>query len=114
MTRERASIFGDDQDDDIDIGSLKPTAARRPDPEAVRRVAEAGGFSSREPTPAPPAPDRPRRGRPRTGRTHQINIKASADTLTRFFALCDQLRLSQAEAFERAVAALELKVNEED
>lgn len=116
MTRERASIFGDDdQADDIDVSAFRPGAAHRPDADAVRRVAEAGGFSSREPAPsAPAAPTRPTRGRQKTGRTHQVNIRASTDTLTRFLALADQLHLSQAETFERAVAALEEKIEDRD
>ena len=43
----------------------------------------------------------------RTGRNIQLNIKARADTIERFYALADRNGWVLGEAFERAVAALE-------
>lgn len=56
------------------------------------------------------APAMPTKGisrRYKTGRNQQINIKASAEYLERFYALLEVYKLSQAELFERAVEALE-------
>lgn len=106
MSRERASIFGDatEPDDGLDVSGFKPKPSVRPDAAEVRRVAEAGGFTPRQPEPAAP---RPPQRRHRTGRDRQLNIKCSADYLERFNALADQLGIKQVEAFERAVEALE-------
>ncbi len=106
MTRERASIFGDgeEQDDGLDVTGFKPKPSVRPDAAEVRRVAEADGFTSRQPE---PAAHRPPQRRHRTGRDRQLNIKCSAEYLERFNAIGDTLSLKQVEVFERAIEALE-------
>lgn len=103
MTRERASIFGDDEGLDVSAFTTKPRGAVRPDAGAVRQVAERAGFPSREPAAA--AADRPRRAAPRTGRNLQLNLKVSRDYLDRFLAYADQLGVSQAEALEYLIRA---------
>jgi hypothetical protein len=117
----RASIF--DGDDDFDLSEFKPrpkTARPRPDKDALREVAEKKGFVSREPdtpkaakavTPPPaPAPEPMPQRRYRTGRNRQLNLKVSDDVLRRFYALADSQDLILGEAFEQAVAALEILV----
>lgn len=73
MAGDRASIFGDDQDDtpSVDVGGFKPKPRGKtrqvPDAEAVKAVSESGGFPSRQapkpqpaaPQPAPQAPPAP-------------------------------------------------------
>ncbi len=123
----RASIF--DGDDDFDLSEFTPrakTAKPRADKDALREVAEKKGFVSREPeavkTPkepkpakaaapvvvAPPAPEPLPQRRYRTGRNRQLNLKVSDDILRRFYALADSQDLILGEAFEQAVAALEI------
>jgi hypothetical protein len=46
----------------------------------------------------------------RTGRNLQLNLKVSDDVLRRFYALADSQDLILGEAFEQAVAALEILV----
>jgi hypothetical protein len=115
-TPQRASIFEDDQD--LDLSSFKPKApaTTKPDKKALRDVAEARGFSSREPvTPAvptaPPVATEPMlQRRYRTGRNRQINLKVTDDVLRRFYALADAQELILAEVLEHAVTALEEKI----
>jgi hypothetical protein len=76
MSKSRASIFEDAPD--LDVGSFAPKTAvdvKRPPAEAVRAVAEAAQFRSREaPAPKPqPAPKRAAR-RYRTRRNVQIAV----------------------------------------
>lgn len=106
-------MFGGDDSkggDDLAVGDFAPRPrgqGPRPDPDQVRQVAQAAGFTPREPADAA-APRQQRRHR--TGRTEQINLRASPEYRDRFNALADQLQASQAEAFERAVEALEQKL----
>ena len=108
MTKERASIFGDEPPAEValDVAGFKPKPSVRPNAADVRRTAEENGFTSRQPEPAP-ASARPPQRRHRTGRDRQLNIKCSAEYLERFNALGDRLGVKQVEAFERAVEALE-------
>jgi hypothetical protein len=92
MVKERAKVFGDD-DDTIDVSEFTPKAGvakNSPPPEAVRAVSEKANFPSREPaTSAKPAASiiekvkpqpvsakrEPRRHR--TGRNVQMNLKVT-------------------------------------
>jgi hypothetical protein len=110
MTMERASVF--DQGPDIDISGFKPRTAAKPaaQPEQVRAISETASFVSREPIRAPrqtaaPIAREPRRHR--TGRNIQLNIKARAETIERFYAISDRNGWVLGETFERAIAALE-------
>ncbi len=115
----RASIF--DGDDDFDLSEFTPrpkTSKPRADKDALREVAEKKGFVSREPTepkaakaviPAPAPEPIPQR-RYRTGRNRQLNLKVTDDVMRRFYALADSQDLILGEAFEQAVAALEILV----
>ena len=116
----RASIF--DGDDDFDLSEFTPrakTARPRADKEALREVAEKKGFVSREPD-APkaapkaekvvPPPEPMQQRRYRTGRNRQLNLKVTDDVMRRFYALADSQDLILGEAFEQAVAALEILV----
>jgi hypothetical protein len=75
MSEDRADPFAD-------LADFKPGAKSRPaSPERIRDVSELAGFPSRAPR------------RWRTGRNTQLNLKVSADVLTRFAALADQRRV---------------------
>jgi hypothetical protein len=123
MTMERASVF--DQGPDIDISGFKPRTTAKPaaQPEQVKAISETASFVSREPIRTPrqaasPVPvarasqaqreamtREPRRHR--TGRNIQLNIKARAETIERFYAIADRKGWVLGETFERAIAALE-------
>lgn len=104
MSGTRAKLgFGDALDDlGSFIPSSLPKSATRPE------AAAAAGFKRREPVPAA-VPDMPRlkqQRRRRTGRNAQINIKATQETLDRFYAAVDEMECGVGEAFERAVDLL--------
>jgi hypothetical protein len=123
MSTERASVF--DHGPEIDISGFKPRTAAKPaaQPEQVKAISETASFVSREPirtprqTAAPgpvarasqaqrePMTREPRRHR--TGRNIQLNIKARAETIERFYAISDRKGWVLGETFERAIAALE-------
>lgn len=121
MSSERASIF--DQGPEIDISGFGPRPATKPAPELeqVKAISEAASFVSREPVaPSPKAAPAARASREaqkepiareprrhRTGRNIQLNIKARAETIDRFYAIADRRGWVLGEAFERAIEALE-------
>ena len=124
MSSERASVF--DHGPDIDISGFEPRKVAKPaaQPDQVKAISETASFVSREPirtprqTAAPTSTTRASREsqteptireprRHRTGRNRQFNIKATDDTIERFYALADRHRWVLGETFERAVAALE-------
>jgi len=93
-----------------------PKVSAKPDPKVeanvkavVETVAEANHFPSRKAQPpkqnivAVPRIQR----RHVTGRNQQLNLKATKDTLDRFYQLADKYEVTLAEAFEKAVKALE-------
>lgn len=110
MSKTRASIFESDADEvDVSTFTPKPGPDRAaPPPAAVRAVAEAANFRSREATHVPPPPTerRPLR-RHRTGRNVQFNLKASQETVDAFYAISDQQGWVLGETLEYAVAALQ-------
>jgi hypothetical protein len=109
MSTERASVF--DHGPDIDISGFKPRTAAKPaaQPEQVKAISETANFVSREPIRTPPQPATIKREprRHRTGRNIQLNIKARAETIDRFYAIADRNGWVLGETFERAIAALE-------
>ena len=123
MSSERASIF--DQGPEIDISGFTPRTTAMPAAERdqVKEISEAANFVSREPAiSAPPATSAPvartwreaqrepivrEPRRHRTGRNIQLNIKARAETIERFYAIADRKGWVLGETFERAIAALE-------
>lgn len=93
-----------------DLSDFTPKAQPKPvEPAQIERLAQENGFPSRQPKAAPEAPQtaiRPRR-RYTTGRNQQLNIKATADTIARFYRLADERRVPLGELLEEALAALE-------
>ena len=109
MTKPRSSIFDSaDPATTLDLDGFAPK--RGPDPrapsvEALRQVAEAANFPSREAKgSAKPA----RTGRRyTTGRNVQFNIKASQETIDAFIRIADRQGWVLGETLEHAVAALQ-------
>jgi len=84
----------------------------------VKAISETADFVSREPATRKPvtasvarvAQSEPMTREPRrhrTGRNIQLNIKARADTIERFYAIAARYGWVLGETFERAIAALE-------
>ena len=103
----RANPFGD-------LGDFTTKSTPKPvEPHQIERLAADNGFPSRQPVadkqaPAVAAPaSTPARRRYVTGRNRQINLKASDETIARFYRLADERQVPLAELFELAVAALE-------
>ena len=98
MTTERASLGFGSELEQLDAWNPQPPSAPRPNQDAIRHVAAAAGFSSREPQLV--------RGR-RTGRNMQLNLKARPDTIAAFCAIADANGWGLGETLEKAVELLE-------
>ena len=100
---QRADPFAPDSGPDL--SGFKPRPAPRPavPRDTIRRVAEEGGFPSRESRKPQPKAQRRRI----TGRTVQINIKATQETVERLNAIADRRGWVLGEVLEHALAALE-------
>jgi hypothetical protein len=98
MSSERASIFG--QGPELDVSGFTPRNIPEPAAQAdqVKAISETADFVSREPATRKPvtasvarvAQSEPMTREPRrhrTGRNIQLNIKARADTIERFYAI---------------------------
>ena len=74
--------------------------------EAIARIAEDNGFPSRQ---APKAAREPRRKRRvyTTGRNRQFNLKATAETVERFYKMADERKVPLCELMEQALDVLE-------
>jgi len=121
MTSQRASVF--DEAPEIDVSGFGPRKSPKPAarPDELKAISETASFVSREPAapspkpvPAPRASREPQKEpivreprRHRTGRNIQLNIKARAETIDRFYAIADRQGWVLGEAFEQAIAALE-------
>jgi hypothetical protein len=79
----------------------KPVSA-----ETMERIAEENNFPSRQAAKTPKEPRRKRRVYT-TGRNRQFNIKATADTVERFYKMADERRVPLCELLEKALDALE-------
>ncbi len=119
MSRDRASIFGD-EDDSLDVSAFMPKgegARKIIAPDTMRAVADASKFPSREPRQAPPqdpkvtAPKREPR-RYRTGRTIQFNARTTQDTYDALYAIADAKGWKIAETLEHALAALQRELGQ--
>jgi hypothetical protein len=103
-TRERASIFVDDDEADFDVTGFKPTPPRAaPPPADIAAVSNALGFQSREAAP----PKRPLR----TGRSVQFNLKASPETIELFRRISEAQGWPLAVTLERALDALDRELS---
>jgi hypothetical protein len=85
----------------------KPKEATQPvATDQVERISKEHNFPSRQPVKEKPR--QPRRvARHRTGRNQQFNIKATAETIERFYKLADERRVALGELLEQGLDALE-------
>jgi len=92
-----------------DLATFDPVPKKAPDGAGAAQAAEATGFRSREPKPAPPARPKPAKPvrRRRTGRNAQFNLKAKPETIDAFCAVADANDWGLGETLEYAVALLE-------
>ena len=86
--------------------STKPKASQPVATDQVERIAQEHNFPSRQPVKAKPRLPR-RIARHRTGRNQQLNIKATAETIERFYKLADKRRVALGELLEQGLDALE-------
>lgn len=112
---ERANPFADiDELPAFQPPAFQTKAPPKPVPrEQIDRIAEANDFPSRQPACAASAPPmkRPKRLY-RTGRVQQVNIKATPETIERFYRLADAQRVPLGELFDRALVALERSIGQ--
>lgn len=84
----------------------KPKASEPVASDQVERISQEHNFPSRQPVKAKPRPPR-RIARHRTGRNQQFNIKATAETIERFYKLADKKRVALGELLEQGLDAIE-------
>jgi hypothetical protein len=109
---QRAGLFEDA--DDFDVSAFTPKKAARtgePPSEAVRAVSEGVDFKSREPLHTPAKKTQRRR---RTGRNLQLSLKVDEKTLEAFYKITDGQNWCLGETLERAVAALQRELGDEN
>ncbi len=92
--------------DNPPVFTTKPRKETAVEEETIARIAEQHNFPSRQ---APKAPKEPRRKRRvyTTGRNQQFNIKATAETVERFYKMADERQVPLCELLEQALDALE-------
>jgi hypothetical protein len=74
----------------------------------INQIAEENNFPSRQPSYENTAsPSVKQQRRYRTGRNQQLNIKATEQTISKFYRLADEQHITLAELLERALDALE-------
>src|SRR5580692_9912805 len=83
------------------------TKTEKPIPnETIERIAEENNFPSRQAAKPPKEPRRKRRVYT-TGRNRQFNIKATAETVERFYKMADERHVPLCELLEQALDALD-------
>lgn len=92
-----------------DLSDFAPKAQAKPvEPLQIERLANELGFPSRQPVVAEAVPKAaPKRRRYTTGRNQQLNVKATAETVARFYRLADQQGVPLGELLDQALQALE-------
>lgn len=101
---ERVNPFGDLND----FAPASPKRKQNPvEKDVIDQVSTDNNFPSRQPpkseTKNPPRPQR----RYTTGRNKQINIKATSETIEKFYRLADEQGAPLGEVLARALDALE-------
>lgn len=99
-----------------DLSDFAPKAQAKPvEPQQIERIASEMGFPSRQASRASVvAKVAPQRRRYTTGRNQQLNIKATAATVERFYRLADQQGVPLGELLDQALQALESAVQKPD
>jgi hypothetical protein len=86
--------------------AVKPRKEQQIAEEAMTRIAKDNNFPSRQ---APKTAKEPRRKRRvyRTGRNQQFNLKATMETIERFYKMADERKVALGALLEQALDALE-------
>jgi hypothetical protein len=84
----------------------KPKRERPVLDEAIDRIADENGFPSRQAVRAPKQPKRKARTY-RTGRNRQFNMKATPESVDRFYRLADERNVPLGALLDLALDALE-------
>jgi hypothetical protein len=95
-----------------DLGDFAPNAQAKPvQAQQIERIAAEMGFPSRQAVAAPAHPRKTQaRRRYTTGRNQQLNVKATAETVARFYRLADQQGVPLGELLDQALQALEKSI----
>ncbi len=101
---ERVNPF--DEPTAAPVFAPKPKAPKSLARDNVDQIAREQNFPSRQAPRTPAAPAR-RRRRYTTGRNQQLNFKATAATVERFYRIADEQHLPLCELLEQALDALE-------
>src|SRR5260370_1426945 len=88
------------------VFTTKPKVEKPVQTEIIERIAKENNFPSRE---APKQPKEPRRKRRvyTTGRNRQLNVKATSETVERFYKLADDREVPLGALLGLALDALE-------
>lgn len=91
-----------------DLSDFTPQTQAKPvEPQQIERIATEMGFPSRQVSTAPVVAKVAPRRRYTTGRNQQLNVKATAETVERFYRLADQQGVPLGELLDQALQALE-------
>jgi hypothetical protein len=102
----RVNPFGNLAEAPPPVFTTKPRKEKAVAEEAITRIAEENNFPSRQAAKPPREPRRKRRLYT-TGRNRQFNIKATAETVERFYKMADERRVPLCALLEQALDALE-------
>lgn len=92
--------------DEFAVKTDKPVAPAKED---IDKLAESTGFASRKQTPTKVTSPLKRNMGPRrrTDKTEPLSLKVSANAMTRFYTLVDELDKTLGDVFEMSITALE-------
>ena len=95
-----------------DLSDFAAKAQAKPvEPQQIERIATELGFPSRQPVATLPHPrETQTRRRYTTGRNQQLNVKATTETVARFYRLADQQAVPLGELLDQALQALEKSI----
>lgn len=88
------------------IFTTKPRAEKPVQPEAIERIATENNFPSRQAAKPPKEPKRKPRIY-RTGRNQSFNVKATPETIQRFYKLADDKNVPLGELMKLGLDAIE-------
>ena len=83
----------------------KPKPEKRVEEAAIDDIARQNNFPSRQP--AKPSPPKRKQRRYRTGRNRHLGIRATTETLERFYKAADERNIPLGELLRLALDALE-------
>jgi len=86
--------------------TTKPKREAQIAEDAIARIADDNNFPSRQPPKTTKEPRRKRRVYT-TGRNRQFNIKATAETVEKFYKMADARKVPLCELLEQALDALD-------